>query len=432
MEPARRDFFSPEIRTGMCHSETCCGRLFRTSDRIAKVFTVIEVIAVATFPFDIVDTVNSIKENGLSFFNKGAADLSQTIGEAVILIGVGIGLTTYYFKVVRRRNREYQRLVSEETPLIDHYSTSITRFRTERDINGFILQDASMKKLILSNLKIINHKFFPLEEWLKVKDYKDINAAANALYKQLPSGVCYGFTMALLSLMPTHSKCECDELIDKVNIEKIVYFQTLQSILVDYSNNSKLREILIRFVSRPAIEITKKDTMDDLFFKILGLQTRSQLGYFHTGLKLISVATLSTTLYELFFEGYRAFQDRYAGLAGSSSDVRPTLPSSMEDFKNLSEYSLAGGIHLHEMNEDITDGKEKFDHELFWQISSGNEADELICRFHDSGCTLAGFYRFSDPESFIEGLANHIIHAWPKYANGAVKITYAFIPLATT
>jgi hypothetical protein len=250
------------------------------------------------------------------------------------------------------------------------------------------------------------------EPWLKCKKFETREEASQFMYNRLNKGTCYGHSMALLAMMRTDYDAASKNLMDKLELQKIVYFQFMVEILIDLMNHNGWDDLFNAFPVQKKLGMKYSENTESItsytfwLLALLNLGSRKILFYESN---YASVATMDSTALEEFF------RDPFAKM----DEMQNTNRS-----KSAKGLTIAGIITLREDGEPEIgeDGDDKrVAHALFFQFS------EKHYRFHDSGCSLPGFFEFNTKDQFFENLMNHV-KSWPQFKNGSLRVTVLGIP----
>ncbi len=247
-----------------------------------------------------------------------------------------------------------------------------------------------------------------LLQWLAYKKFNTIESAIEPLCRELQKGLCYGYSIALLTCMPKYANESCSALLQHIQLENVVDFQLLDEFIIDCMNNegaySALCRASIAFKFRnQSVEWSESlkesvkpeyDSEDFLFLNMLGFDFKKHAMWYHED--YLNVNSIN-------------FQHIQETIEQGVMEIK-------EAQKNVRSLTIAGIIDLKESKAKEEKEGEHAGHALFFQLSDGHH------RFHDSGSELAGFFEFPNEKLFFENLLEHV-KIWPEFKDGCIRFT---------
>lgn len=356
----RQDNCNPVHLCNTARQNPCC---FRTTMVALAVFVI----------YNTYSTISSLtKESARSF---GGVTDAMSLAAGICGVVMMIGCAASYY-------RNQKRLIAEQ-PYLRNYTGNPVDSMIIHATQWFIDEEYGKSRLV-SFLNDLEGKGL-LHTWLKKLECKDIEEGVAKLLPMLREGLCFGYSMALLSMMRQHHDKSGQELVSLVDRDAVFYFQYLQYFILDSMKDKKMWENLEQYCSRNNLwsdvtEVTKYD----VFFHFLGL-------------------------------AHEPFKYEITRCNGSElvSHFQTALPLFEGKCTQMGDRTMCGIISLYSDHSDSG-------HALFFQCHDGK------FRFHETGKQMAGFYEFHDAASLVQGLNAHI-KTWEKYDD--LQITFTAFPI---
>jgi hypothetical protein len=233
------------------------------------------------------------------------------------------------------------------------------------------------------------------------------------LQKSLNRGVCYGTTCQMLQMMSQHHSLNSSELIDRLDVKKVVFYQVLGNMIHDI------------------IKEMKKQNVSDIYPAVIKIVSDSNLVNQHLiPLSDICLNYLFTPIFwNVSIPGNNLIEKKAMILVldlDDSEDMHKSFKAFIEENSRLygsSSHVVAGTIGLIE-NALQVKNKPHSAHSIFYQYDQGK------CRFFDYATAYKGFYDVDKPEELTSTLLKHINLAWSKYEYKKIVVSLHFIPKA--
>lgn len=361
------------------------------------------------------------------FTNNGMNGLE--IGMCSILTGIDLSIlggTCVLAVCVRKIKKLFPHIGHHQGSLIESLHDYNTVFEfIDNPETGIPLVNTCIDSLKEQNL---------LDVWLRVKGYKDAKEALDPTIKRLQKGLCKGYTIALVNLMRYGHNASSQDLLKKLKVKEIVFFQFWHDAIYDIRWDKDGRERFTKEVTS-AFDLNKFKTGTKEYNQALLNMTSLDfvLFYYLNKCKLLSMNIESTFFYQ---------NDDLFEITSNPRDLQKYVNTTLENFSNdiqngygfgfsktlkkedESRYTTAGSIDF-ELSNEISNDKSKleedekeavrlkkrnkYSHSLFFQFRNG------VYRFNDFGSKFPGFYEFHTQHEFFEGLLKHIQSRGYKY-----------------
>ncbi len=244
----------------------------------------------------------------------------------------------------------------------------LLRHHQEKALDTKAIDDEKKCLPLIQNCftKMEEYSFFA--EWLKIENYENSAAAETAMWNHLKKGMCAGHALDLLTQMMEHSNDKSEDLVKRMDIEKVIYFQILEHIICTIFRDRGKVDSANLILSSP---IRQGD--------ILAINNR-----------------LSWHLQQYDTDDINIINKEIILHINEDADFMREKFLKCVAFTSSKDKVLAGTISLLPKNLD-----ESY-HALFFQCGGG------FYRYYDSSSNMPGFFEFRDINTFFETLVKHV------------------------
>lgn len=180
---------------------------------------------------------------------------------------------------------------------------------------------------------------------------------------------CYGEQRALLNSMVNHAQLSCDQLLEKISLKDVYFFQYTQALSQRFKGTPAFNSMAKAFGSLTEEKINLKNQL---------AQEITNLTILHP-----SIQKINTSQKLPFYQ-----------IENLKHNLQLTLST------DSTGHVKAGAISMLGQRKRATENLDG--HTLFYQCSPGH------FRYYDPYREELGFYEFPDQESFLNGMFNHI------------------------
>lgn len=238
------------------------------------------------------------------------------------------------------------------------------------------------------------------------------------LAKILETGCCFGYSIALLSMMRKQAKSSSNELMASIDVLNVIYYQLTYLIMLKLRSNQEtyfypaayfdyqsLSETNCSFFEYAGTYINSMNTQNDpysnkLFFHFFNFDSAGIYSHMMSDRLLVN-------------------EMQESNLSDHFDAAQKAITKQIQQ-NNLSvdQMTIAGYVRLLPPQNRVGTGA----HTFFFQMSDG------YFRFYDSGSQYNHFFEFSTKELMFKGLIFHIKTCWKSFLEGEFFIVLLGIP----